>query len=325
MTRNTATSSETIFIAIAALLFSAGEAAAQTCAEPPAGIVAWWPGDGNGENVYSQYIAAPDGGADYAPGIAGEAFHFDGVGAGQDDLVYLPARAFDGLDDLTVELWVNTTDPAQAAILSGANASDGGDNELLLFQYKDPADLMAAVKSKGSGRIPAVINDGQWHHLAFTRKGKTGRLFVDGELAAAMPFPVGALEIDPGGMMLGQEQDCLGGCFQPEQGYDGLIDEVSVYERALSKFEIRQIVDAGSAGKCRPPEAPSLDDLLERVALLESDVDTLNLRVDELETALEEHELGVQRWMDTVGKILEDLWRLRWKKWDDDDDDDDDD
>ncbi|MBW2420262.1 MAG: LamG domain-containing protein [Deltaproteobacteria bacterium] len=321
MTRNAAIL--TGFILLAAPFLAACEAAAQGCTEPPADMIGWWPGDGNGDNIQSQYIAAPAGGADYAPGIVGEAFRFDGVGAGQDDRVYLPARSFDGLVDMTVELWVNTTEPGEAAILSGANETSGGDNELLLFQYKTHSDLMAAVKGKGSGRISAIINDGRWHHLAFTRGGGRGRLFVDGNLAASRSFPTGALDIGPGGIMLGQEQDCRNGCFQPEQAYDGLIDEVSLYGRALSQGEILQIVDAGGEGKCRPHEGPSLDELFERVALLESDVDTLNLRVDELETALGEHELGVQRWMDSVGRTVEELLWRRWRRSGDDDDDDD--
>ena len=35
--------------------------------------------------------------------------------------------------------------------------------------------------------------------------------------------------------------------------FDGLIDEVGVYNRALSDGEIAAIYNAGSAGKCRPP------------------------------------------------------------------------
>ena len=32
----------------------------------------------------------------------------------------------------------------------------------------------------------------------------------------------------------------------------GLLDEIAIYDRALLGIEIRNIFDAGSAGKCRP-------------------------------------------------------------------------
>src|SRR5439155_14597013 len=34
----------------------------------------------------------------------------------------------------------------------------------------------------------------------------------------------------------------------------GLLDEVSIYNRALTAFEIQSIVAAGAAGKCAPPQ-----------------------------------------------------------------------
>jgi hypothetical protein len=209
--------------------------------------------------------------------------------------VYLPDASFDGLVDMTVELWVNTTDEGQAAILSGSPPVSGDYNELLLFQQSAPSDLMVNVKMQSSGRLPNPVNDGVWHHLAFTRQGATGRLYVDGAMVASRPYPEGPLDIGPGGMMLGQEQDCLGGCFQTGQAFDGLLDEVAVYGRALSEGEIQQIADAGGYGKCKPAPPLSDDGLVERVEYLESEVDSLNMRVADLEEQILDQELLMQR------------------------------
>ena len=55
-------------------------------------------------------------------------------------------------------------------------------------------------------------------------------------------------DLDPNsnpGIGIGNLQDGNG------QGFDGLIDEVEIFNRALSQTEIQAIVDAGSFGKCK--------------------------------------------------------------------------
>ena len=41
------------------------------------------------------------------------------------------------------------------------------------------------------------------------------------------------------------------------EGFSGLIDEVAIFNRALSEVEIKAIYDAGDAGMIEPPSAPS--------------------------------------------------------------------
>jgi len=123
-------------------------------------------------------------------------------------------------------------------------------------------------------RTPVVINDGAWHHIAFAREGSTVRLYIDGVLLDSGTFPVGSLDIRPGGMVLGQDQDCVGGCFDPNQAFDGLIDELEIFNRALEAWEIQAIFDAGSADKCKPVPPPTVEELLQRIEDLENHTHT---------------------------------------------------
>jgi hypothetical protein len=268
-------------IFICALL--AGPAAAQTCIEPAAGLLGWWPGDGDSIDLQSGLHGVALNGAAYSPGLVGDAFDFNGVDDGRDDRVDLPASALDGLADLTIEMWVQSEDD-QGAWLSGA--SDRGaefDNEMLLFQGIQ--GTQAAVRYEGTGALPIFLNDGAWHHLAYTRSGSIGILYADGVVIDVRSVPTEPLEIGPGGLMLGQEQDCIGGCLDPEQGLDGRVDELAIYDRALSEGEIIEIFDAREAGKCKPP---SNADLLQEIDELETELDTLLDRITELEAAAEE-------------------------------------
>ncbi len=75
--------------------------------EPPAGLVSWWPGDGNAYDY-----AGPNHGTllydtTFAPGMVGDAFSFDGY----QDMVWSTGHGIDGLQELTIEAWVRHESP----------------------------------------------------------------------------------------------------------------------------------------------------------------------------------------------------------------------
>ncbi len=80
-----------------------------------------------------------------------------------------------------------------------------------------------------SGRSPAV---GQWQHLAATYDGATARYYVDGVETANRAL-VGNV---------GDSNTWRIGAYGPGPGgfFDGVIDEVRVYNRAISATEIRK-------------------------------------------------------------------------------------
>ena len=60
----------------------AGHATAQDCVEPPAGLVGWWPGDGNADDIHGGNHGAILGSMGFAPGMVGQAFDLDNVDDG---------------------------------------------------------------------------------------------------------------------------------------------------------------------------------------------------------------------------------------------------
>jgi Concanavalin A-like lectin/glucanases superfamily len=49
------------------------------CVPPQSNLVAWWPGDGNANDIGGTNNGALQGGATFATGMVGQAFNFDGV------------------------------------------------------------------------------------------------------------------------------------------------------------------------------------------------------------------------------------------------------
>ena len=91
----------------------------------------------------------------------------------------------------------------------------------------------------------------QWSHLACTYDRQTVHLYVNGvqvdSAAATQAIPTASTNL-----VIGKEDGFT------DRNFDGLMDEVEIFSRALSDSEIQAIFDAGSAGKCRtcvPPPA----------------------------------------------------------------------
>jgi hypothetical protein len=49
--------------------------------QAPPGLVSWWPGDGNADDVQNVNDGTLQGGATFAAGMVGQAFSFNGVNA----------------------------------------------------------------------------------------------------------------------------------------------------------------------------------------------------------------------------------------------------
>jgi hypothetical protein len=210
----------------------------------PSGIVSWYKAEGNahdavGDNHGTAFATT------YGPGVVGRAFQFDGSG-----FVRVPHAPSLDPDAITVEAWVKATTAQGACRYLVAKGIDpdaasyalytGFSGGLFFFIYDG---THAAALSPDAGR---GIWDGKWHHAASTFDGTVVRLYVDGtQVGCGTPT---ALKINynmPGGNDL-----FIGNYFWPGTwGFTGSIDELSIYNRALSDSEIEMIARAGNAGK----------------------------------------------------------------------------
>ncbi|NEA02131.1 LamG domain-containing protein, partial [Streptomyces sp. SID10116] len=89
----------------------------------------------------------------------------------------------------------------------------------------------AAPPRSASVRTTGAYNDGAWHHLALRRGDGRLTLFVDGTQVSAADVPGTVSRNSPFGVHVGQRLDS-------RAHFTGAIDEVSVYERALSDAEV---------------------------------------------------------------------------------------
>ncbi len=124
---------------------------------------------------------------------------------------------------------------------------------------------------QGSARPPLLRRRSRTHAVVPICDGNDLIIYVDGveEDRSAIGFVVPYATPDP--LWIGNaEQTNRGGITFPV--FDGLLDEVALWNRGLSGDEVQAIFDAGSAGMCQPVPPPTPEELLQRIEDLEAEV-----------------------------------------------------
>lgn len=224
------------------LLSPTGFTDAQTCTPPPAGLIGWWTGDTDGSDISgnSNDALLQNGALANQTGMVNSGFSFNGVNAIAETTVQLGAQG-------TIDLWANPAQLTNLHTLIGTFGLAGGDDRLWLTT--NPTQLLTNLGSSSVDDIivPTPLVVGTWTHLAvtFDFDADDYHLFVNGTEIASSTTPRTA---PTGVLKFGGIDSDFGQSFF----FNGLIDEVEVFNRVLEEDEIKDIFDAGSAGKCRP-------------------------------------------------------------------------
>lgn len=162
-----------------------------------------------------------------------KALQFDGV---DDYVIKNPMNNFP-TTEITAEFWMRSSDATKNGTpLSYAVSAE--DNEFSIYNYKN-LELHIDGLSLNTG---VSANDGVWHHIAVTWQSSDGKIYLykDGIPAFNGTLETGEVLIQGGSLVLGQEQDIVGGSFDVTQAFLGSMDEVRIYSRALSASEISE-------------------------------------------------------------------------------------
>ncbi len=171
---------------------------------------------------------------------------------GTTDYLVMDESSLNGLTSLTFSTWIKTGDTGGwQSIIHGLEAS-GEDEFELALNGNDKIEIGFSQWTAGYRTYNLTANevtDNAWHHIALTRSGDTVCLYIDGVLKECQSgFSSGAVAVASGGLIVGQEQDSIGGTFDATQDFEGLIDETLVFDSALHPAIIEFIYDNQNAG-----------------------------------------------------------------------------
>lgn len=235
-------------------------AIAQECVPPPPGMVGWWPGDGNADDIADANDGRLEGGATFTAGQVGEAFLLDGI----DDAVDLgnASNLHVSSGDFTVDAWVifnalshppgaNIGAPqGDMSIVDKMSSSGTNTDGWRLLKQNDNRFWFLLGGPQPAARIfsTTVAVPGVWFHVAVVKSSTSFAIYVNGVLED-MQSPV-PLFLDTNSANLRIGSYVLEGAH-----LNGLVDEVEIYNRALTSDEIQTIFNSGSAGKCKVVDA----------------------------------------------------------------------
>jgi hypothetical protein len=250
-------------VASLVLLLAATLSVAQTCVPAPYGITSWYPAEGDAHDIISGNNGGINGTVSFAAGKVGQAFQFHGNQNDGVNLGNVSAFNFTASSSFSIEAWVNV------AALSVASGNDG--LVIVSLNYSctvaTPAAEVLAIQAgtwkalfmvrdanghQGTLLSPNPVPAGTWIHLVGVRNAscspKRISLYMNGSLVASAPYNTAASLSNVGPIgpdYIGRRFSC-----NTNNPFNGLIDEVAIYNRALTSCEIAALYNADCAGKC---------------------------------------------------------------------------
>lgn len=212
------------------------------------GLIGWWRFDeSNGtvvkdsSGIENNHNGSLHGSPGRVGGIVGRALELDGD---NDYVLVGDVASLEGMHTLTVEAWVNTQ-------------SSEGSRPIVSKWWSDPNSYTLRTDTSLTGKISFStqttnsgqtvtstssnpVNDGHWHHVVGVYNGVNQKVCIDDYCENAIS--------QNGNIRHSYEELCFGAYYYsaaapgttPSWFFTGLIDEIAIYNRALSLEEIQQ-------------------------------------------------------------------------------------
>ncbi len=196
-------------------------------------------GDVAGDSSLNGNDATFNNGPKWAAGKFGKGVSLDGA---DDDLSAQDSDSLDvGGEEMTIVAWVN------------ADGWPSGWNHIVRKTPENPrfyilgvhdtslAFIFLQTDAQQVADVPGTtaLPTGEWIHLAMTYDGAEAKIYFNGEVDATAPAS-GAIQASDGELRIGRGD--LAGYLS------GVIDEIAVFNVALSQDEIKEVMDKGLVG-----------------------------------------------------------------------------
>jgi phosphotriesterase-related protein len=208
---------------------------------PVRGLVAHYPFNGNANDESGNNHQGTVVGAILTEdrfGTAGKAYLFNAEN--NDHISICDPVGNLGLSDFTISVWVKRNSPAGNSIFSQRAAPFRNSSWWELGWGNFTVNENLAYQSTVNVNIEDTLRNDIWYHFTGVRKGKDVSLYLNGiQLGISTTQQVLNIDNQANGEI---------GCYyfeSPQQCFDGTIDDIRLYDRALSGSEIQVLYNEG--------------------------------------------------------------------------------
>ena len=186
-------------------------------------------------------------GPNWVVGKFGKALKF----AGADSGTFVTVESTDELNvnEMTFMAWINAENWDGTRQIVGKSVHGGCTGRAQYGIFSESGTFRLRFETE-AGRMdidaPSLPPTNEWAHVAVTNDGAKGKIFINGE-EVAVGNVSGKLKVNNDPLRIAQDCDREGNIFA------GIIDEVRLWNRALSDKEINEFMQIGAGGQAVEP------------------------------------------------------------------------
>ncbi len=248
-----------IIISISILLALVVGVSSQSSSLPQDGLINYWKLDGDAKDYGGNKDGVVTGAVPEANGLFGQAYKFDG----DKDYIFLGNHTAEE-DKYTVSAWFKTDSAIWQTIFHRGYSST------CFYNPKIDIQNGRVIVSESNCRADGIIGGryypgipfklGEWNHVTVTRDGNVAKVYLNGYLQITDFAQPGVPET----LKKGDEKVVIGASrgklkinntnIYFENSFNGLIDDVAVWNRALTKQEVESIYKQAFPDAQPPPK-----------------------------------------------------------------------
>jgi len=207
----------------------------------PSGLIAYFPFNANANDESGNGHDGAVNGATLTTdrfGNAESAYHFDGT----DDHISIPDSDQFTVSNVTIAVWMKTTDKSDAKHIFSDYASGYDAEWYNLYLTANSGWIRWAADPGGNVTVPVAVgttdlSDGEWHFVVGVRDtaSKQLKVYVDGVLEKMATDKYASVLNPNADFWIGGQNGFS------KRFFNGDIDDLSIYNRALSEAEILEL------------------------------------------------------------------------------------
>ena len=209
------------------------------------GLVGWWTFDGAdvaGNSINDKSVSGVNGtksGPSVTIGKIGQAMNFHG---GSDSMT-IPNSTLDdfGTGPMTVSLWVKFTSADSLSLIDNKTVGTNNPGFNIETTGGQPFFRLANGSAQDNTGVAPAINNGKWHQIVGIRNGARASIYIDGLYNSSAVTDVSSWNIS-------STQSIIVGAWAAGSGHQnfiGSMDDIRIYNRALSASEIQELYKSG--------------------------------------------------------------------------------